>query len=94
MFQDLDNMFLLSGLSLFLGISGQHDAILVMADWAQDRWGVGGGSDSFIALSNDLNNAAYTVQSRLTLELFDIYPDNPAEDSFSFHNKNRRAQEG
>ena len=70
--QDLDNMFLLAGLSLSLGISGHHDAFLAMADWAQERWGVGGGGDSFVALSNDLNNAAYTLQSRLTLELFDI----------------------
>ena len=56
--QDLDNIYLFSGLSLFLGSSGQHDSVLAMADWAQERWGIGGGSKSFIALSNLLNNAA------------------------------------
>ena len=56
--QDLDNIYLFSGLSLFLGSSGQHDAVLAMADWAQERWGIGGGSKSFIALSDLLNNAA------------------------------------
>ena len=56
--QDLDNIYLFSGLSLFLGSSGQHDSVLAMADWAQERWGIGGGSKSFIALSDLLNNAA------------------------------------
>ena len=55
---DLDNIYLFSGLSLFLGSSGQHDSVLSMADWAQERWGIGGGSASFIALSDLLNNAA------------------------------------
>lgn len=55
---DLDSIHVFSGLSLFLGSTAQHDSVLAMADWAQERLGIGGGSKSFIALSDILNNAA------------------------------------
>ena len=55
---DLDSIHVFSGLSLFLGSTAQHNSVLAMADWIQERVGIGGGSNSFIALSDILNNAA------------------------------------